>query len=74
MDRAQFVDLAQEAFVYGYPMVDMYYVQHESPGQDRESNWLPVPRGKFILTFRCYQPGEAILNHTYTAPPVVRVS
>ncbi len=50
------------------------YVQHESPGQGRESNWLPVPQGKFILTFRCYQPGEAILNYTYTAPPVTRVS
>jgi hypothetical protein len=48
------------------------YIQHESPGPEREDNWLPVPKGKFGLTFRCYQPGEAILNFTYTAPPVVR--
>ena len=50
------------------------YVQHESPGRDKEANWLPVPRDKFNLTFRCYQPEEAILNFTYSAPPVVMVS
>jgi hypothetical protein len=49
------------------------YVQHESPGHDKEANWLPVPRDKFNLTFRCYQPEEAILNFTYGAPPVVKV-
>ncbi len=46
-------------------------VLHESLGGDKKKNWLPVPQGKFILTFRCYQPAEAILNFTYRAPPVV---
>ena len=48
-------------------------VQHESPGADKESNWLPVPTGKFTLTFRTYQPGPAILDGSYHAPPVSRV-
>jgi len=46
------------------------YVQHESPGVDKEPNWLPVPQGRFNLTFRAYQPEQAILDFTYRAPPV----
>lgn len=46
-------------------------IQHESPGPDRERNWLPVPQGPFILTFRAYQPGDAIRQGTWRAPPVV---
>jgi hypothetical protein len=49
-------------------------VQHESPGAEQEPNWLPVPEGKFNLTFRAYQPEEAILDFTYRAPPVVLVA
>jgi hypothetical protein len=69
-------------YVINSPMIDRLkkdpdrgftlYVQHESPGLEKEDNWLPVPKGRFGLTFRCYQPGEAILNFTYSAPPVVR--
>ena len=47
------------------------YVQHDSPGPDKEANWLPVPAGRFNLTFRAYQPEQAILDFTYHAPPVV---
>lgn len=49
-------------------------VQHASPGPGREANWLPVPATPFGLTFRTYQPGEAIRSGRWTAPPVVRVS
>jgi hypothetical protein len=49
------------------------YVQHLSPGREKEANWLPAPQGKFNLTFRAYQPGPAILDFTYRAPPVVKV-
>ena len=38
-----------------------------------ESNWLPAPMGNFILWFRVYIPGEAILDGKYEVPPVVRV-
>ncbi len=52
--------------------VDLY-VQHESPGMDKESNWLPAPAGKFVLMLRLYWPNEgdpSILNGTWTIPAV----
>ncbi len=48
------------------------YVQHQSPGADKESNWLPVPATPFGLTFRTYLPGEAIRQGRWQAPPVIR--
>lgn len=45
-------------------------VQHESPGPELESSWLPCPSGPFGLTFRTYLPGEEIRNGSWTAPPV----
>lgn len=52
-------------------------IQHESPGADKESNWLPAPKGKFILMMRLYWPNEAnpsIIDGTWTIPPVRNVS
>ena len=50
-------------------------LQHESPGKDLESNWLPAPKGKFILMMRLYWPKEkapSILDGSWKIPPVVR--
>jgi hypothetical protein len=52
------------------------YVQKESPGADKESNWLPAPPGKFILMLRMYWPNESdpsILNGTWTPPAAKKV-
>jgi hypothetical protein len=52
--------------------VDLY-LQHDSPGADKESNWLPAPDGKFILMLRLYWPREtppSIIDGTWTIPPV----
>ncbi|MFZ5676814.1 MAG: DUF1254 domain-containing protein [Pseudomonadota bacterium] len=52
--------------------VDLY-IQHESPGPDKEANWLPAPAGKFILMLRMYWPSESspsILDDSWTIPPV----
>jgi hypothetical protein len=49
------------------------YLQHESPGKEHESNWLPVSQDTFNLAFRTYQPGKAIMDGSWQAPPVVRV-
>lgn len=49
------------------------YIQNESPGKDLESNWLPAPKGPFVLMFRFYWPKEtapSILNGTWSPPPV----
>ncbi len=53
------------------------YIQNESPGSDKESNWLPAPKGKFLLMMRLYWPKEAnpsILDGSWELPPVKKVS
>ncbi|MET4226310.1 DUF1254 domain-containing protein [Oerskovia enterophila] len=47
------------------------YLQHESPGGDRESNWLPAPRGPVGVTMRLYAPRPEALDGRWV-PPVVR--
>jgi len=44
------------------------YVQHASPGQDLESNWLPAPSGPFAGVLRLYLPKPEALNGTWKAP------
>ena len=46
------------------------YVQANSPGKDKESNWLPAPDGDFSLYIRSYWPEAAILEGKWTPPPV----
>ena len=48
------------------------YLQHDAPA-GHESNWLPAPTGDFILWFRVYMPGAAILNREYKVPPIVKI-
>jgi hypothetical protein len=47
------------------------YVQNESPGADRESNWLPAPKGSFFAVMRLYWPKPEALNGKWKAPPRV---
>lgn len=49
------------------------YIQHESPGKDLESNWLPAPNGPFIINNRLYWPKEEVLNGTWKPIQIVRV-
>jgi hypothetical protein len=56
--------------------VDLY-VQKDSPGVDKESNWLPSPAGKFILMMRLYWPSESdpsILDGSWAIPPTKKMS
>src|SRR5215470_374185 len=53
------------------------YIQKDSPGSDKESNWLPAPAGKFILMLRMYWPHESdpsILDGTWTPQAVKKVA
>lgn len=52
------------------------YFQHESPGKAKEANWLPAPKGDFILMLRMYWPQEtppSILDGTWKPPAVKKV-
>ena len=56
--------------------VDLY-IQHESPGKDRESNWLPAPAGEFVLMMRLYWPKEkppSIIDGSWKIPAVKEAS
>ena len=46
------------------------YIQHKSPGTDKESNWLPAPNGPYYMLMRLYLPEQAYLNGTWTPPAV----
>ncbi|MGW1228135.1 DUF1254 domain-containing protein [Streptomyces sp. NPDC001515] len=46
-------------------------VQHENPGPDRESNWLPAPAGSFNVFLRLYWPKRPALTGDWT-PPTLR--
>ncbi|MFT3803953.1 MAG: DUF1254 domain-containing protein [Burkholderiaceae bacterium] len=48
------------------------YVQHESPGKDKEANWLPAPAGPFSMNLRLYMPRAAALQGSWTPPPIRR--
>jgi hypothetical protein len=47
------------------------YIQANSPGEDKEANWLPAPAsGLFNLTVRNYWPKDAMLDGSYKLPGV----
>ncbi len=45
-------------------------LQHDSPGAERESNWLPAPDGPFNLILRIYWPDEAVIDAGWAPPPI----
>jgi uncharacterized protein (TIGR03000 family) len=49
------------------------YLQHDSPGKEKEGNWLPAPEGDFVLVLRLYWPEEAVLDGKWQPPVVKRV-
>ena len=50
------------------------YVQKDSPGKDKEANWLPAAAQDFSITMRVYWPKPAMLDSTWMPPPVKRVN
>jgi hypothetical protein len=48
-------------------------IQHDSPGKEKESNWLPAPSGPFKLVMRLYLPEPEVLEHKWRQPPLERV-
>ena len=53
-----------------------FYIQKDSPGKPKESNWLPAPNGPIYLVMRLYWPKETppsilpVGGGTWQPPPV----
>ena len=48
-------------------------IQKESPGKDKEANWLPAPQGPFLVVMRLYWPKDEAVEGKWSAPPLTRV-
>ncbi|MBL1098433.1 DUF1254 domain-containing protein [Streptomyces coffeae] len=48
-------------------------IQHDSPGEARQANWLPAPEGSFNLIMRLYLPRPEALDGTWRMPGIRRV-
>ena len=46
------------------------YMQKDSPGADKESNWLPAPGGPIYAVMRLYWPKKTALNGSWKPPAV----
>ena len=44
------------------------HIQNESPGKDKEANWLPAPKGPFVMAMRLYWPKEEAMSGKWKAP------
>jgi hypothetical protein len=53
--------------------LDLYF-QNESPGKDKEANWLPAPKGPFNLTMRLYGPTSDALTGKWSPSAVKKLS
>ena len=83
MPEILLVDNPIDRYLLNAPMLEQFkrdadggltlYFQSESPGKDRESNWLPAPKGWFMVVMRLYWPKEEALNGKWTPPQVQRV-
>ena len=60
-------------FVYGEDGSLTLYIQKDSPGKSKESNWLPAPDGAFYAVMRLYGPEETALKGDWVNPPMVKV-
>ena len=50
------------------------FIQRESPGKDKESNWLPAPAQDFNLTMRLYAPKAEVIDGRWLTPVIYRVA
>jgi hypothetical protein len=49
------------------------YLQKDSPGADKQSNWLPAPNGPIYVVMRLYWPKPEATDGKWQPPPVVAV-
>ncbi|QGZ58566.1 DUF1254 domain-containing protein [Paraburkholderia acidiphila] len=62
-----------QQMVYGDDGSLTIYIQADSPGADKEANWLPAPAGApFSLMLRNYWPTGAAADNPWTPPALAR--
>lgn len=49
-------------------------IQSDSPGKDKEANWLPAPKGPFFMAMRLYWPKDEAVDGKWRAPPLDRMA
>ena len=69
-------------YLLNSPMLDQFvkdadggvtlYIQNESPGSDKEPNWLPAPKGSFMTIMRLYWPKPEALDGAWKKPPMTK--
>jgi hypothetical protein len=50
------------------------YVQKDSPGADKETNWLPAPNGSDYIVMRLYWPKEKASKGAWRPPSLQRAN
>jgi hypothetical protein len=50
------------------------HLQHNAPGNDLQSNWLPAPEGRFYGVLRLYMPGPQVASGQWKQPPLTPTS
>lgn len=60
--------------IYGPDGSVTIYIQKDSPGPDKETNWLPTPKtGNFRPIMRMYQPKGPIIYGSYLLPAIKKI-
>jgi hypothetical protein len=68
LDRYLLNSTMMEGFVFEDDGSLLINVQKDSPGAEREANWLPAPDGPFYLALRLYLPEQRVLDGEWAAP------
>ena len=50
------------------------YIQSADPGQDKQTNWLPAPKGPFTVMLRVYWPKDAVVSGKWNPPGIKQVT
>ena len=76
------VDNAIDRYLINSPMLSdlkenangeiVIYMQHDSPGEELKSNWLPAPNGRMGVVMRLYLPKPEALDGRWI-PPVMEI-
>jgi len=78
------VDNPIDRYLLNSPMLDQFvrdpdggitlYVQNQSPGKDKEPNWLPAPDGPFMAVMRLYWPKDEATSGQWKNPPLQKAN